>query len=211
MGYLAQSSLAEEPQPGLMIGPACRVSPTPRGQEALPNIHLCWLYGWFGRLRADRQVMAGQRARMPAHRALRALPGRRPERYRGEAGQQPACTGNPLRGRCRPPPAGPRKHRCQETGRCGCADSSVVSGAGSMSAISRRSPAAAAAPGCRRCSARWSRVGTRAPTGRFDQAAARPSGGPPDRPAPCRAGSQHMPAPEHWLHGKRHVPASTDL
>jgi hypothetical protein len=33
---------------------------------------------------------------MPARRALRALPGRRPERYRGEAGQQPGCTGNPI-------------------------------------------------------------------------------------------------------------------
>jgi len=66
---------------------------------SLPNIHLRWLYGWFGCLRADRPVMAGQRARMPAHRALRALPARRPERYRGEAGQQPACTGNPFCGR----------------------------------------------------------------------------------------------------------------
>jgi len=64
-----------------------------------PNIHLRWLYGWFGCLRADRPVMAGQRARMPAHRALRAFPARRPERYRREAGQQPACTGNPFRGR----------------------------------------------------------------------------------------------------------------
>ena len=67
--------------------------------DGSPNIHLRWLYGWFGCLRADRPVMAGQRARMPAHRALRAFPARRPERYRGEAGQQPACTGNPFRGR----------------------------------------------------------------------------------------------------------------
>ena len=55
----------------------------------LPNSHLCWLYGWFGCLRADRPVMAGKRARMPAHRALRALPARRPERYRGRPGSSP--------------------------------------------------------------------------------------------------------------------------
>jgi hypothetical protein len=30
---------------------------------------------------------------------IRLPSGRRPERYRGEAGQQPACTGNPFRGR----------------------------------------------------------------------------------------------------------------
>ena len=57
---------------------------------------------------------------------------------------------------------------------------------GSTSAISRRSPAATSVPGCRRCSARWSRVGARARTGRPGQAAARPSGGPPDPARPPR-------------------------
>jgi len=64
---------------------------------------------------------------------------------------------------------------------------------GSTSAISRRSPAATSAPGCRRCSARWSRVGTRARTGRLGQAPARPSGGPPDPARPPGAGRQHSP------------------
>jgi len=147
--------------------------------------------------------MAGQRARMPAHRALRALPARRPERYCGEAGQQPACTGNPFRGRWPPrlpePASGASLFRKLDT--VAVPTARLLPAPGSTSAISRRFPAATSAPDCRRCSARWSRVGTRARTGRLDQAA-RPSGGPPDparpprRRSPAQARSQeHSSAP----------------
>jgi hypothetical protein len=84
------------------------------------------------------------------------------------------------------PPAGTRKRSIavQEPGRCGRADGSVVTGA--RRPRSRADPpAATSAPACRRCSARWCCVGTRARTGRLDQAAARPSGGPPDPARPA--------------------------
>lgn len=74
---------------------------------------------------------------------------------------------------------------------------------GSTSAISRRSPAAASAPGCRRCSARRSCVGTRARAGRPGQAAARPSGGPPDPASPRGARHQH----KHAHKGTPQLPA----
>jgi hypothetical protein len=96
---------------------------------ALPNIHLCWLYGWFGRLRSDRPVMAGQRARMPAHRATRALPARTRAVPRG--GRAARLHRQPIPRALTTPPAGTGKRSIavQETGRCGCADGSVVTGA----------------------------------------------------------------------------------
>ena len=68
---------------------------------------------------------------------------------------------------------------------------------GSTSAISRRSPAATSAPGCRRCSARWSCVDTKARTGRPGQAAARPSGGPRPGPPPAAPVTSTSPLTEH--------------
>jgi hypothetical protein len=61
----------------------------------------------------------------------------------------------------------------------------------STSAILRRFAAAISAPGCRRCSARWSCTGTKARTGRPGQAAARSSGGPPPRGAGHRHEHAH--------------------
>ena len=161
------------------------LSPSRRsvGTCALPNIHLCWLYGWFGRLRSDRPVMAGQRARMPAHRATRALPARTRAVPRGGRAARLHRQPIPRALTTLPEPAsGASLFRKPDA--VAVPTARLLPAPGSTSAISRRSPAATSAPGCRRCSARWSRVGTRARTGTLRSstgpAIRRPAGpGPP--------------------------------
>ena len=102
---------------------------------------------------------------------------------------------------CRNPQA---EHRCSGNWTLWlCRRARLLPAPGSTSAISRRPPAATSAPGCRRYSARWSRVGTRARTGRLDQAAARLSGGPPD---PARPPRRRSPA---QARSQEHSSAST--
>jgi len=128
-------------------------------QISLPNIHLCWLYGWFVCLRADRPVMAGQRARMPALVPREDFSG---EDSSGTAGTQgssppaPAAHSAGADGPCLPEPAsGASLFRKLDA--VAVPTARLLPAPGSTSAISRRSPAAASAPGCRRCSAQWSR------------------------------------------------------
>jgi hypothetical protein len=184
-----------------------------------PNIHLCWFYSWFGCLRADRPVMAAG-ARMPAHRALRVLPARRPERYRGRPGSSPPAPATHSAGAdhpaCRSPQA---KHRC--SGDCTLR---LCQRLGCYRRPARRPrsradpPAATSAPASRRCLARWCCVGTRARTGRLNQAPARPSGGPPDPARPRSAGHQHKaparkstPQRPRRLAQRRHAPVKLTL
>ena len=115
----------------------------------------------------------------------------------GRPGSSPPAPGTHSAGAdhpaCRNPQA---EHRCSGTWTSRLPPARLLPAPGSTSAISRRSPAATSAPGCRRCSARWSCVGTRARTGRPGQGVARPPGGPPDlarppqRRSPAQARSQ---------------------
>jgi hypothetical protein len=104
-------------------------------------------------------------------------------------------------------PAGTRKRSIavQETGRCGCADGSVVTGARLDVRDLARIPAATSAPGCRSCPVRWScaRAKGRTETSRSSSSPA--TGGPPD---PARRPRRRSPAPAH---AQEHSSASRRL
>jgi hypothetical protein len=106
------------------------------------------------------------------------------------------------------PPAGTRKRSIavQETGHCGCADGSVVTGALAGVRDLARIPGGHLGAGppkvlstvvLRRCEAG---------TGRLDQAAVRPSGGPPD---PARPPRRRSPAQAHSRERSSASPASS--
>src|SRR5262249_22059438 len=141
---------------------------------SLPNIHLRWLYGWFGCLRADRPVMAGPKGALPAPSCPpRLSPNKTPPDRRGA-------------GRQAPPPAGTRKRSIavQETGRCGSADGSVVTGARLDVRNLAQTPGGHLGAGLPKVLSMVVSRRYEGTHGRLDQAAARLSGGPPDRPAP---------------------------
>jgi len=78
-----------------------------------PNIHLCWPCGWFGCLRADRPVMAGQRARMPALVPCEHFPEEDPTGTAGRPGSSPAAPATHSAGADHPACGNPQaEHRC---------------------------------------------------------------------------------------------------
>jgi hypothetical protein len=118
-----------------------------------PNIHLFWLCGWFGCLRADRPVMAGQRLA-----CLRIVPCEHfPEEDRAvpRGGRAAArLHRQPIPRALTTPPAGTASGASlfRKLDAVAVPTARLLPAPGSVSAISRGSPAGASAPGC---SARW--------------------------------------------------------
>ena len=142
-------------------------------------------YGWFVCLRADRPVMAGQRARMPALVPREDFSGEDSSGTAGTQGSSRLHRQPILRvltaPACRNPQAA---HRCSGSWtlwlcrRLGCYRRPARRPR--SRADPRRPPRRRAAEGAQHSGL----VGTRARADTLDQAAARPSGGPPDRPVP---------------------------
>jgi len=168
---------------------------------------------WLVRLSACRSPGYGGPGGSHACASCPASTSRKKTRAVPRGGRAAACLQRqPITRALTTPPAGTRKRSIAvpETGRCGCADGSVVTGAGLDVPDLAQIPAATSAPGWRRCSARWSRVGAWARTGTLRSgsgpAIRRPAGpGPPpgaghrDKPAhECAPQRPRRPAQRHY-------------